>query len=106
VLDSAEVLDPSRATLIEKALDDRTYDPQGFATVSVRVGGRDVVHLPGWKLCGRDGPDYPSAGDGLARLPPAIRIDGRAFRSLLQVNSGCVTRSRKSSRRMANPAAR
>jgi Fe-S-cluster-containing hydrogenase component 2 len=95
VLDSAEVLEfkPSDTLIEEGALDDSVYlIRKGSVTVSVRVGGRDVVlaYLPAGNYVGEMAliTRRPRTATVKAVIATeAIRIDGRAFRSLLQVNT-------------------
>ena len=95
VLDSAEVIEfkPSSTLIEEGALDDSVFlVRKGSVTVSVRVGGRDVVlaYLPAGNYVGEMAliTRRPRTATVKAVIATeAIRIDGRAFRSLLQVNS-------------------
>jgi CRP-like cAMP-binding protein/thioredoxin reductase len=95
VLESAEVIEfkPSSILIEEGAIDDSVFlVRKGSVTVSVRVGGRDVVlaYLPAGNYVGEMAliTRRPRTATVKAVIATeAIRIDGRAFRSLLQVNS-------------------
>jgi CRP-like cAMP-binding protein/thioredoxin reductase len=110
VLDSAEVIrfKPGDTLIDEGALDDSVYlIRKGSVTVSVRVSGRDVVlaYLPAGNYIGEMAliTHRPRTATVRAVIATeAIRIDGLAFRSLLQVNAELRhTVEEKLARRMA-----
>ena len=92
VLDSAVLVDfkPNDTLIDEGAMDDAVFlIRRGSVTVSVRVGGRDVVlaYLPSGNYVGEMAliTRRPRTATVRAAIATeAIRIDGRAFRALLQ----------------------
>ena len=94
-------------TLIEEGADDDSVYliRKGSVTVSVRVGGKDVVlaYRAGRQLCRRDGADHAPAahrdGHGGGRRPRRSASTARAFpHAARPATPSCAARSRTSSK--------